>query len=112
MRIGNYLPSSFSIENDLKHEDGLSRLLFNFALEFVVRKVQESNLGLDMSGTHLVMDDVNLLGDNIRTTERNANVLLSVCKGVGLAVNTGETKYMKCHRGMIANKHITVGMKK
>ena len=40
-------------------------------------------------------DDVNLIGDDIRTIERNANVLLNACKDIGLAVNTEKTKYME-----------------
>ena len=35
-----------------------------------------------MNGTHQVLayaDDVNLLGDDIRTIERNADVLLNAC---------------------------------
>ena len=58
----------------------LSPLLFNFALEYAIRRVQETNLGLDMNGTHQVFacaDDVNLIGDDIRTIERNADVLLN-----------------------------------
>ena len=49
----------------------------------------------------------------LRTKERNANVLLNACKDVGLAVNTGKTKYMKIgrHRGMKANAHIKIGSK-
>ena len=33
------------------------------------------------------------------------------CKDIGLAVNTGKTKYMEKgrHRGMIANAHIKIG---
>ena len=44
-----------------------------------------------MNGTHYA-DDVNLIGDDIRTIERNEDVLLNACKDVGLAVNTGITK--------------------
>ena len=43
-----------------------------------------------MNGTHLVLvyaDDVNLI-DDIRTIERNADVLLNACKDIGLAVLT------------------------
>ena len=49
-------------------------------------------------------DDVNLIGDDIRTIERNADVLFNSCKNIGLAVNIGKTKYMEIRRrrGMIA----------
>ena len=38
-------------------------------------------------------------------------MLLNICKDIGLAVNTGKTKYMEIgrHRGMIANAHIKIG---
>ena len=57
------------------------------------------------------MEDVNLIGDDIGTIERNAEVLLNACKDIGLAVNTGKTKYMKmgCHQGIIAKEHIRIG---
>ena len=35
-------------------------------------------------------DDVKFKGDDIRTIERNADVLLNACKDIGLAVNTGK----------------------
>ena len=49
--------------------------------------------------------------DDIRTMERNADVLLNVYKDIGLAVNTRKTKYMEieCHRSKMTNEHITVG---
>ena len=67
-----------------------------------------------MNGTHQVLayaDDVNLIGDDIRTIERNADVLLNSCKDIGLAVNIGKTKYMGIgrNRGMVANAHIKTG---
>ena len=54
-------------------------------------------------------DDVNLI-DDIRTIERNADVLLNACKDIGLAVNIGKTKYMETghHRGMLANEHMKI----
>ena len=74
------MSSSFSIENGLKQEDALSPLLINFALEYAFREVQETNLGLDMNDTHQVLayeDDANLIDDDIRTIERNADVSLN-----------------------------------
>ena len=64
MRIGDYISRSFPIENGLKQGDASFPLLFNFALEYAIRKVQGTNLGLDMNGTHQVSayaDDVNLI---------------------------------------------------
>ena len=62
VRKGNYLSSSFLIENGLIQGDALSPLLFNFALDWTIRKVQEARLGLDMKDTHHLLayaDDVN-----------------------------------------------------
>ena len=50
VRIGNYLSSRFPIENGLKQGGALSRLLSNFALQYAIRTVQETGLGLDMIG--------------------------------------------------------------
>ena len=36
-----------------------------------------------------------LTGDDIRITEINADVLLNACKDIGLAENTGKTKYCR-----------------
>ena len=60
--------------------------------------MQETNLGLDENDTHHGLDNadhIHLIVDDIRTIERNADVLLNACKDISLAVNTGKTKYME-----------------
>ena len=42
-----------------------------------------------MNRTLQVLAYADLIGDDIRTIERNADVLLNACKGIGLAVNIG-----------------------
>jgi hypothetical protein len=49
-----------------KQGDALSPLLFNFGLEYVIRKFQENQIGLKLNRTHKLLayvDDVNLLGE-------------------------------------------------
>ena len=67
MRIGNGFSSSFPIEDGLKQGDALSPL-FNFALEYAIKKVQETNLELVVKNTQEILayaDDVNLIRDII-----------------------------------------------
>jgi hypothetical protein len=81
VRIGKQLSDSFPIQNGQKQGDALSPLLFSFALECAIRKVQENQIGLKLNGTLLAyVDDVNLLGDNIET-------LIDASKEVGQEIN-------------------------
>jgi hypothetical protein len=76
-------------------------MLFNFALEYAVRKVQDNQVGLKLNGTHQLLayaDDVNLLGDNIYTINKNTKTLIDISKELGLEVNVEKTKYMLVSR--------------
>jgi hypothetical protein len=68
VHIGKRLSDNFPIQSGLKQGDALSPLLFNFSLEYAIRKFQANQVGLKVKGTHQLLvstDDVNLLGDNI-----------------------------------------------
>jgi hypothetical protein len=97
VRIGKHLSNSFPIQNGLNQGDALSPLLFNFALEYAIRKVQENQVGLKLNGTHQLLayvDDMNLLGDNTDTVKKNTETLIDASKEVGLETKVEKTKYM------------------
>jgi hypothetical protein len=99
VRTGKYLSDSLPIQNGIKQGDALSPLLFNYALEHVIKKVQENQVGMKSNGTHQLLayaDDVNLLGDNIDTTsiKRNTETLIDASEEVSLEINVENTKHM------------------
>jgi hypothetical protein len=78
VRIGKHLSDSFPTKNGLKQGDALSPLLFNFALQYAIRKVQKNQVGLKLNGTHQLLayaSNVNLLGDNIDTIKKKTQKL-------------------------------------
>jgi hypothetical protein len=108
--IDKHLSDRFLIQNGLKQGDALSSLLFNVALEYAIRNVQENQLGLKLNGTHQLLVyvvDVNLLGGNIDT---NTEILIDATKEVSLEINVEKTKYMLLcrHRSAGHNQDIKI----
>jgi hypothetical protein len=81
-------------------------LLFNFALENTIRRLQENQEGLKLIGTDQLLayaDDVNIVGED-RYIQKNIKALLDASKEVGLEVNPETIKYMLVSRGQKAGQ--------
>jgi hypothetical protein len=81
VQIGKNLSDIFPIRNGLKQGDALSPWLFNFVLDYAIRRVQANQDGLKLNGTHHLLayaNDVNtcILGESLYNVKENAEALV------------------------------------
>ena len=95
VRVGKNVSDRFPVRNGLKQRDALSPMLFNFALEYAIRRVLVNQDGLKLNGTQLLTyADDNILGGSIHTLRENAEALVAATREIGLEVSADKTKYM------------------
>jgi len=107
VRLGKNVSDRFSIRNGLKQGDALTPILFNFVLEYAIRRVQVNWDGLKLNGTHQLQsyaDDVNILGGGIHTLKENAEALVAATRENGLEVSANKSKYMVMSRDQNAGR--------
>jgi hypothetical protein len=67
----------------------------SFFLEYAIRKVQENQVEMKLNGAHQFLayaDNMNLLGDNIDTINKNTETSVDASKEVGVEINIDKTK--------------------
>jgi hypothetical protein len=85
-------------------------LLFNFALEYAIGKVQVNQEGLKLNGTHQLLvyaDGVNALGGSVHTLKKNTSFVVA-SKEIGLAANAEKIMYMSMYREQNAGHVSTI----
>jgi len=95
-----------AVEHGLKQGDALSPFIFNFALEYAIRRVQVNQAGFKLNGTYqlLVHAVDNILGGSTHTIKKNAETLVVASKETGLEVNPVKTMYMVMSRDQNAGR--------
>jgi hypothetical protein len=72
-------------------------VLFNFVLEYAIRRIQANHEGLTVNGTLqliICVGDVSVVCGSTHTTKKNTQYLIAASEEIGLAVNAEEGKQM------------------
>jgi len=73
-------------------------MLFNFALEYFIRNVQENEEGMELNGTHQLLVygvDVKILDESVHTIKKIREILFEATMEVGLDINTDKTNIIQ-----------------
>jgi hypothetical protein len=68
----------FPIKGGLKQGDALLPFLFNFAVEYTIRRGLINQNGLQLNGTHQLLvyaNDVNILSGRVHTVKKHRKLL-------------------------------------
>jgi sorting nexin-29 len=99
VRTQNITSGTFTVGTGLKQGDALSPVLFNLALEKVVRILQTNEGGLLINQNNIRLlgfaDDLDIIGESCADTANAVRVLEEAAKKIGLEINTEKTKIME-----------------
>jgi hypothetical protein len=82
-------------------------MLFNFALEYAIRRVQVNQDALKLNVINQLLayaDDVNILGGSIHNLKENSETLVAATREIGLELSAYKTKYMVMSRDQNAGR--------
>ena len=114
VRVCWFLSDAFPIHCGLKQGDALAPLLLKFSLEYVIRRVQENRIGLQLNGKDQLLvcaNDASMLGENLQTVNENMEIFIKASNDICLEENSEMTKCMFiCHlQNVVENQNIVIG---
>lgn len=99
VKIGNEVSMAFEIKSGLRQGDAMSPILFNMALESVVREMSNGDAWSPHRGLLLAYaDDIIITGNTRTEVQMNLKKLMKASKNMGLLVNEEKMKCMAITR--------------
>lgn len=88
---------SFEVNSGVRQGDGLSPILFNFAIEEALQKVSEVDLGVEVGSKINILafaDDVAIITEKMEDLKTIVKIFVKEAETLGLKTNDTKTKYM------------------
>lgn len=90
--------NKFKIKRGVRQGDTISPKLFTNLLEYMFKKVNFENMGININGENLnhlrFADDIVLISDGLDKAQEMLTRLTCASRGVGLKINTSKTEFM------------------
>jgi hypothetical protein len=99
VKIQNELSGSFRIQNGLRQGDALACILFNIALEKIIREAninQRGNIFYKSVQILAYEDDIDIISRSPKSLQEATTALDRAAKMMGLEINQAKTKCMIC----------------
>jgi hypothetical protein len=111
IRVEGDISDDFRVESGLRQGDGLSNILFNIALEKVIRSMQVNPGGTiynRMTQCLAYADDMEIMARNLQELESECTRVREAGIEFGLRINENKTKYMYTTRREISDSADTI----
>ncbi|KAL4141596.1 hypothetical protein QTP88_004212 [Uroleucon formosanum] len=114
VKFNSVLSKEFTVTTGVRQGDALSPILFNIALESVVKEVlQNEPQGLNIGQGKQVLlaayaDDIVVIAETVDSLKRTTDILIDAAKKIRFIINKNKTKFMIVSRRKLPQNALTV----